>query len=98
MHHLHLIKWITCELQGVAQLAYDHGLHLEVVGSKLHYHTGATGEFTRLPSRLGGISPAQMVGNPPIAAAKKKKLGEHVGVVERSSCSPSHRNHIFFIH
>ena len=42
-------------------MAWDHGLYLEVVGSKLHYYTDGIGEFIRLPSRpRGNISPVHM--------------------------------------
>lgn len=59
-------------------LAWDHGLHPEVVDSKLHHPTGATGEFTRLSSGRGGISTSQRVGNPSIEKQKKKKKSPNV--------------------
>ena len=63
--------------QGIAQLAQDQGLHPEVVDSKLHYHTGATGEFSQLLSGPGGISQAQRIENPTPLAKKKKPTATH---------------------
>lgn len=48
-------------------------MHPEFVDSKLHYYNEATEEFTWLPSGPRGISPAQMIENPPIAEKKEEK-------------------------
>lgn len=61
-----LIQHLNPGTLKVARWVYDHDLHMEVVGSKLHYHSRIIGEFTRLFSVPGGISL-------PIAQIKKKK-------------------------
>lgn len=41
------------KFQGVAQLAYDYGLLLEVNDSKLRYDTGKTEMYPAIPKNVG---------------------------------------------